>query len=50
MGKELDEMQRRYLMNLLAEFSDVLSDDLGKTHVISHCIDTGTAPSVGQRP
>ena len=49
-GKDPDEMQRQDLMNLLAQFSDVLSDDPGKTHVISHCIDTGTAALVRQWP
>ena len=50
MGKDLDEQQLQDFSNLLAEFSDVLSDDPGKTHVISHCIDTGTTTPVRQRP
>ena len=50
MGKDLDEQQRKGLSSLLAEFSDVLSDDPGKSRVIDHCIDTGTATPVRQQP
>ena len=46
MGKDLDKQQPQGLSNLLAKFSDVLSEDPGKIHVISHCIDTGTAAPV----
>ena len=49
MGKDLDETQRQDLTNLLAKFRDVLSYDPGKMHVISYCIDTGTAAPARQR-
>ena len=42
MGKDLDEHQRQDLSNLLAKFTDVLSDDPDKTRVINHSINTWT--------
>ena len=49
----LDDTQRKALYNLLCEFSDLFSQgshDLGRTDLVKHGINTGTAVPVRQPP
>ena len=49
----LDQTQKEELTSLLCEFSDVFassSDDLGRSNVVKHRIDTGNAKPIRQHP
>lgn len=50
---DMTEEQTATLVRLLDEYSDVFSsgpDDLGRTGVVNHQIDTGNPPSIKQAP
>ena len=51
--KELPQEQHSNIAELLVEFKDVFStgdDDIGKTGIIKHRIDTGNSPPIRQKP
>ena len=49
-GQELVDEQWRDLLHLLDEFADVLQDKPGKTTIMEHTIETGTASPMRQHP
>ena len=49
-GEQLSELQLSNLRKLLSEFVDVLQDKPGRTSVVKHTFDTGTASPVHLLP
>ena len=49
-GKQLSAAQQNSLQQLLNEFTDVLQDRPGKTTIVEHTINTGTATPVSKPP
>ena len=47
-GLQLSEDQRKELQTLLFQFTDVLQDKSGKTHLMENSIEMGTAPLICQ--
>lgn len=50
MNEELTEQQRHELETLINEYSSLFSESPGRTSMVEHVIDTGTANPITQRP
>ena len=46
----VDEQRRDHPTSILDEFADVLQDKPGKTTIMEHTIETGTASPMRQHP
>ena len=49
-GDHLNDEEKEHLFNLLLEYADVKSDQIGRTSILKHHIDTGNAPPVHVSP
>ena len=47
---QMSETQQEELDNLLRDFKDVVTMELGKVTAVSHAIDTGQAPPIHSHP